>query len=216
MNARPAISALLAASILMLAPGLARPASLEKGLKAGLNFANLRGAFAPVAGFKARLGFVGGGYLALPVNSALAFQTEVLLSKKGAKTGSLSTDPNGNPTGAYNLVVDLTYLEIPVLARISLPATGGIVPSAFAGPSFGIKLGGKVRTDLPGQLDADLGELKAVDVGVAAGAGVRVGRGPVKFLVDARYTTGLSDIYDVNGNLESINSVFSLTTGVSF
>ena len=88
----------------------------------------------------------------------------------------------------------------------------------FLGPSLGFKLSGKARIEPKGLYpDIDLPQLKAFDPGVVVGAGASLGRGPVRGLVDLRYSTGLSGVFKSSpGSLDAINSVFSLMLGVSY
>ena len=84
-------------------------------------------------------------------------------------------------------------------------------PRLFLGPSLGISLGGTFHDSY---FRRDLTDVKAVDLGVTCGVGLRTvfaGRG---VSADLRYTTGFGDLFDVEGNFDLINSVFSLTLGV--
>ena len=88
-------------------------------------------------------------------------------------------------------------------------------PELIAGPALGFKLRARFEPGAPGTGTRDLDNVRAVDVGAALGAGASIGRGPLRLLLEARYTTGFSDLYDLSGNLESINQAFSFMVGVS-
>lgn len=87
------------------------------GVEGGINLANLNGANVNDV-FASRLGFVGGGFLNLPLGPVLAFQPEVLYEQKGGKF-------NGSP-------YQLDYVEVPLLLDISLLGPIGIL----VGPAF--------------------------------------------------------------------------------
>jgi len=200
----------------LFAPAAAGAVSIEKGVKAGVNLASFHGEFADIADPKVKAGFVGGAFVAFGFAPDLAIQVEGLFSMKGAKLTSERTDNAGNSLGEFDTFVNLTYLEVPVLLRGTLLRTAAVQPMYYLGPTIGISLGGKAQSDAPGSRDYDLEELKAVDFGLALGAGAGFKVGGRKVLTELRYTMGLGDIYDLEGNLESINDVFSLTVGFAF
>jgi hypothetical protein len=86
----------------------------------------------------------------------------------------------------------------------------------YLGPTFGLDLSGKYTAETLGIVDEDLEDVKTLDVGLALGAGAGFELGGKKVLAELRWTTGFTDVYDLEGNLESINQVFSLTAGVAF
>jgi hypothetical protein len=91
------------------------------GVEAGFNLANLNGSDANDV-FASRLGFVGGGFLSLPLGPSLAIQPELLYEQKGGKF-------NGNP-------YQVDYLEVPVLLDINFIGPLGVL----AGPSFDVNV----------------------------------------------------------------------------
>jgi hypothetical protein len=205
--------ALLALALLL--PSAAGAMGIEKGVKAGANLASIHGEFADIADPKGRAGFVGGAFVAFGFAPDLAIQVEGLFSMKGAKFVSQRTDEDGNLLGTFDTFENLSYLEVPVLLRGTLLRTAPVQPMYYLGPTVGIRLGGKLEGDVPGLRAQNLTELKAVDFGVALGAGAGFKVGGRKVLTELRYTTGFSDIWDVEDNLESINDVFSLTVGLA-
>lgn len=203
-------------AILLIVPAASRAGTLELGLKVGANYSNFTGDFHDFADTKFRTGFVGGGILAFAFSPALAVQTEGLFTVKGADLGNVQEmDQNGVPTGrTFSATVDLRYIEVPVLLRGTL-LPGPVSPYLYVGPTFGFNLDGRFNTDLPG-LSQDLKDIKPVDYGVAAGGGVRLQVAGMHLLGDLRYTRGLADVYDIPGNLESINSCWTLSAGLIF
>jgi hypothetical protein len=209
---RRAVAALFA--LALLAPAAAGAVSIEKGVKAGVNLASFRGDFADIADPNLKAGFVGGAFVAFGFAPDLAIQVEGLFSMKGAKLPWVRVDLEGNPV--HESSVSLSYLEVPVLLRGTLLRTAAVQPMYYLGPTIGISLGGTFTSDSPAVLDQDLTDLKALDFGFALGAGAGFKLGGRRVLTELRYTTGFGDIYDLEGNLESINQVFSLTAGLAF
>jgi len=214
MPLRSTVVALLALALLV--PAAAGAMTIEKGIKAGVNLADFRGEFADIADTRTRLGFVGGPFVAFGFAPDLAMQVEALYSMKGAKTTSQRTDQDGNVLGTFDTFVDLSYLEVPVLLRGTLLRHAPVQPMYYLGPTFGFSLGGKVRSSASGLPTQDLEHLKAVDFGLALGVGAGFELGGQKVRAEFRYSPGLSDIYDLEGNAESINNVFSFTAGLAF
>jgi hypothetical protein len=208
-----AAAALLA--LVLLSPVTAPAAPVTYGVKAGINFADFRGEFADLADTKVKMGFVGGAFAVYPFAPDLAVQIEALFSMKGAKSVSQGTDESGNPTRKFDDFWSLRYLEVPVLLRGTLLPHAAVQPLYTLGPTLGFSLGGRFETKSP-SLSVDLPHVKPVDFGVAIGAGAGFRLGGRRVVTELRYTTGLSDLYDLADNAESINSVFSLTAGVAF
>ena len=91
----------------------------------------------------------------------------------------------------------LTYLELPVLFRFTIPTQGNVSPSIFAGPSVGIKLRSKGSATSPGfSVEADLENTKGIELGLVFGGGITVGRNDTKIFLDGKYNLGLTNIFD--------------------
>jgi hypothetical protein len=202
--------------VALCSPVVAHGLGIEKGVKLGANLANFRGEFADAANTKGKLGFVGGPFVAFEFAPHLAVQAEALISMKGAKTTTIDVNDAGIEVGSFTSTINVNYLEVPVLLRGTLLSTPRIRPMIYLGPALGFSVGGTVHDPAPGFGDQKLTDLRPVDVGAAFGIGVGAGMGHRRFLADLRYTTGFSDIYDISGNLASINSVFSLMVGIGF
>ena len=194
--------------LLCLALGGATPAMAQEaavGVKAGINSANVKfeGDSANVS-FDRRTGFVGGLFVVVPAKGRVALQAEALFSQKGAKI---------NESGATGKV-ELDYLDIPLLLRVSSPAAP-VSFHVFAGPSFGVRLRAHSTGTFEGQTsDEDISDqVKRGDVGLVAGAGLDFGR----LTIDGRETWGMSDINKENDpELKIKNRVFSVMVGVRF
>jgi len=177
-----------------------------KGLKGGLNFANLHGDDAE--GWDSKIGFCAGGFITYSINGMFAIQPEVLFTMKGAK----DEEEWGGETLKYT--ISLNYLEIPVLAKLSMSSQGSVVPSLFVGPYLAIKLTGKAKVEYAGESEEeDIEDLKATDFGLVFGGGVDFALGSSKVTVDARYTLGLTTIDASEWEADVKNGVFSLMVG---
>ncbi|GAB3692699.1 hypothetical protein GCM10027592_11890 [Spirosoma flavus] len=143
---------------------------------------------------------------------------DVLYSQRG-------TDYND---GRIKFKQRVNYLEIPVLARYFLTLEGNFRPNVFIGPSLGIKLNAK---RLDGQYLSGTGpvinsdnssDFNDLDLGASGGFQLNWGTGNRQhFLIDARYTLGLSNVQsnlpNIWGNRSPLqNSTFTLALGYSF
>lgn len=178
------IVVMLGVTLMAIAPVSAK---IENGVKLGLNFASLSGS--DDTGFESRTGFLIGYYLAFEIAPNLAVQTELLYSQKGA-------------TGDYynNLDVKFTmnYLEIPILLRYTFSAPDGAGPFLVFGPSLALNNKGEVSytNSLDETIWKDMSNQKTVDIGLVMGGGISVNSGSRKIFLDARYTYGLSNVFD--------------------
>ncbi len=181
-----------------------------KGLKGGLNFANLRGDDVEDLDLNSKMGFCAGGFITYSINDMLAIQPEILFTMKGTK----QEEELWGET--FKQTISLNYLEIPVLAKLSIPGQGSFVPNLFIGPYLAIKLTGKVKVEYAGESEEeDIEDLKGTDFGLVFGGGVDFALGSSKVTVDARYTLGLTTIDASEWEADIKNGVFSLMVGYS-
>ena len=179
---------------------------MEYGVKGGINISNLKleSEGTSITG-DGRAGFLFGFWVAKDFNPRAGIQVEALFSKKGGEFGEGVLD-------IEDASFSLTYIEIPALARVNFPVAPAIV-RVLAGPTFAfhvnesIKFGGE-------ELDADQIDLKTFEMGFALGGAVEF----KKFVVDARYTWGLTDINgsDDEGEPTAKNGTISISFGYRF
>lgn len=173
------------------------------GVIIGANFANIEFTGSDEPNWDRRLGLVGGVFVTMPLGSSFSVQPEVLYSQKGAKAKE----------GGDELTLELDYLDIPVLARVTAGGPTGLV--LFGGPSFGFKLRARSKVDVEGtKEETDIGnDVETFDLGLVIGAGVQ----SRSVLFDARYQWGLSNINkDEFDATEVKNRVFSVLLGFRF
>jgi len=177
------------------------------GVKAGVNFANLDFSGEDVdVSFDQRMGLVAGAFVLVPMSETFGFQIEGLYSQKGAKTEE----------GDFEQRTELDWFDVPVLARYTIPSSTNTSFHLFAGPSFAFKLGAKSIFEFEGEGEEEEDiedEVKGFDFGIVFGAGIEFG----KFVIDARYTHGLTDLNDVEDEIVEVKTrVFAIMAGFRF
>ena len=152
------------------------------GVKGGINFTNFYAN--DVGDQNIKTGFNVGLFAELAVGEQFSIQPEVLLSTKGNRT-----DYSGVLGLEQEVKFGLTYIEIPVLAKVTL----GEILNLHVGPYAGYLIGANVSTD--GDLGAEYEDLdrdnfKTWDYGLAAGIGVDLDL----VTIGARYNLGLAKV----------------------
>jgi outer membrane protein with beta-barrel domain len=155
-------------------------------------------------------GFEAGGFVTTPITKHLALQPEVLFVQKGVKL-----DQTDNVT---TVTIKVNYVEVPLLLRIGrttgTESSGGFV---LVGPSVGIRSSVSAQTDFGGTsrpLNVDA-VYRQLDLGLVLASGVEIHR----FVIEVRYTVGVSDIVDAKSypHRDSIkNRVLALMAGFKF
>lgn len=204
----------LAAVIAVAAPVTLEAQDVTIGVKGGLNSADLSISEDPVSiNTDSRTGFVGGLFAQFNLGDVIAIRPEGLFSQKGASATEEGVD----------IELQLDYIELPVLALARIPTGGMVRPVLFAGPviSFettcgveGSEGGISISADCDA-VDDDPILTKGTDFGVAFGGGLEIESGNLLFLLDGRYTLGLTDINDVASAPETFkNRAWSFMGGV--
>lgn len=211
-----AIVLLLSISSLASAQGLT-----GYGVKAGLNLANISEDWSDDwdgVDKKMRMGFCVGGFVTYSINEMFAVQPEALYTMKGAKWESSDE--------GWNDEEKLTYLEIPVLAKITIPTQGNIAPNLFVGPALGILLSAKYHEEWDSEShEHDIkDEMKSTEFALVLGAGAEIGMPHSAITIDGRYTLGLTNTCEPYTDPETgeetecdeKNGVISFIVGYSF
>jgi hypothetical protein len=180
--------------------------SARFGLITGINLATVSGSDANVQN---RTGFMAGGLVVIPIAHNLALQPEVLFATKGAKSSDATI------TGAAKL----SYVEVPVVLRLDIPASGGVKPFAYAGPAFSLETSCDVEGRAQG-LTVSLScndairqfttpgsvSLRAGDVGGLVGGGVAFDVGGRVLTIGARYELGFISVMSNDGSKNRVLS----------
>jgi hypothetical protein len=153
-----------------------------KGLKVGLNMANLTGS--DVKNTKIKMGFIGGGFITYSFSDLFAIEPEVLFVMKGAKSDVT------NPVTLVKTTesLKLNYIEIPVLLKVLLAGGGNVKPNFYIGPAVDFLMSAKFNT-------TDVKDsFKSTNICLVGGVGADFLMGSNKLTVDVRYTAGMGTI----------------------
>lgn len=191
----------------------AAPSTSEVGIIVGMNLSKLTGDVD--VPWKTKGGVMAGFTLTLPLTSFFAIQPGLFYSQKGAQLKEEFTE------GTVRTAMRLSYLDIPLVARLALPLGPdiGFRPYVLGGASYSLKLSATLRTDLIDYYETPLEEgkvegLKGGGTNLVFGGGfdylTRYGR----FLFEARYSKSLQSIS--NEGIDLRLSVLSLIVGFSF
>jgi hypothetical protein len=198
MNKLPYVLS-LAVIILLGSNTFAQEKIWSIGPEAGLNYSKF-GKDINQSDFKP--GVVAGVFLTYSIINTFGITGKFLYSVKG--------DQLGNQKNHFK------YFEFPLIGRFFLNKEGWFRPNVFVGPSFALLRGVTIEQD--GE-KMELKEYKDVfntfDVGITGGLGLNFQIAKhTRFLVDARYTYGLTDITIDPGVV--INQCVAVTGGFSF
>ncbi|WP_372645764.1 porin family protein [Ancylomarina sp.] len=191
----------IVACVFMATYGFAQ--DLKFGAKAGLNLSTLVGDDVANADMKAGLYF--GGFLNTPLNDRLSFQPELLYSRQGWKIDAEDAD----------LTIKTSYINIPLLLKMSLGAAGKV--HVYAGPQLGFLVKAEVKAEL--DKSSETGDIKDqtndFDFSLNIGFSVDISE---LLALDFRYNRGLSKVPDsdvIDGG-KAYNSVIQLGASYSF
>ncbi len=164
------------------------------GAQVGYSRADLGGPDAE--GIRARQGALTGVYLAAPLGRSLFLRPELLFALKGGRTEVTLEDGS-----TATLDIDLAYIEVPLLARVTFPI-GRVRPVLFGGPATGFQIGCDLQVILATETvrsscgEAGVAIFRTWDYGLVAGGGVEFGWAQSALSLEARYTAGVRSIVD--------------------
>ncbi len=132
----------------------------------------------------AKFGLAGGGFVQFAFNEGFSLQPEMLFVMKGV---NLDLANNAGTASAK-----VNYLELPLFVRFDRTLNDTLRGFVMAGPSFAVKVGtGGTLDGVQGTSDFDIDPaIGSRDFGLAFAGGLEW----QKFLVEARYVLGLTDI----------------------
>ena len=149
-----------------------------------------------------------GLFLNYAVNEIFSVQPELLFVMKGTKHEQLE-----------NTAYHLTYFEVPLLVKLSLPTDAAFVPHAFVGPSFNFLMD---ATEEYINFENDVKDyFNSLDYGMVVGTGIDYMIGKGRLLLDFRYTFSLTNILEEEENedddeLKNSGIVFMAGYGYTF
>ena len=167
-------------------------------------------------------------------NSVLSFQPELRWIRKGGATGPItfSTGPDSFTFPSMEWAVN--YLDVPLLARVDIPASGFVRPYLLAGSGLALKVGGRVRgggiVTLPiaalryarifeGLVHSGrdvIDGFQDIDLDATFGVGCGIGRGANRVTLEARWIEGLLDPSPDGSNLSAHNRALTATLGYAW
>lgn len=232
----PAVAGTVLAGAIAMAGAtpLAAQASFGGGIgfRGGVNLTDWIGDDAEEGERTTRLNF--GATFQLLEIGPVSIVPEVYYARKGGEQDT-TFSVNGQPV-AFSPTFDLSYVEVPVLARVRLPRFGGdrFFPYVQGGPAFAWNLDCEVDfresagDGVPAQEGCGLlaggealeEEIRDYETGFVVGAGLDIevipGFGALN--LDARLTQGLSRVIETDGGeeIDIRNRAFSLMLGYSF
>jgi hypothetical protein len=196
-------------------PATARALPIEAGVRAGVDVASLNfdGPFSELLETKSKLGPTAGVWVAWSLAPTLAVETGLDWRMKGAQTRDETPYLFPRGDGRARLFWDHRYLEVPVLVRWSMPATGPIRATLAGGPAFAFRVAAELRPEGDDDNTIDQTDaLNPVDFGVQAGLGLTLGPAG-RWRVDLRYTHGTDDAYDDDRQDGGRHRAFAATLG---
>jgi hypothetical protein len=214
----PVFLGLLLALVPLTAQAQEEPGAFYIGLQGGLNQTTLEGETVTSSSSQSNVHL--GGFFAYNVNEVFSVQLGASYHERGAD--GVTAEGGPNVTDALDLndaTVDLEYVEIPVLFKLTAPIEVVNV-RGFAGPGLNLMTSAEIngRDSLPLQSNADVdSRFHFYDAFGILGGEIGIPLpGPVdEFAIDGRYQFGLFDI-DVNEDYDIKNQGFTGTASVRF
>ncbi|HEY2954505.1 MAG TPA: porin family protein [Candidatus Eisenbacteria bacterium] len=199
---------LLASAVALGFASTAAPAAAAAlagyGFRSGTAIARFHGEYGDLIDSESRVGFTGGLVARFKLSPLLSVQPEIGWVSKG--------DEGDLPGLHYEHRLD--YLEIPVLLRLGLPTGPSVEPFLLAGPGLGIRTGSGVKLESRTSPSApaatgvqpaiiyervgtfDGPRFRSQEWSAIGGAGLALGRGPLRIVLDTRYALGLTGILE--------------------
>ena len=166
------------------------------GIKIGYNHSTIAGKNLPGKTVSGIPGFNIGGYYSYRFNDRYSLKQELLLTTKGFVI---------NTVGDINLYNIFIYLELPVLAQITLKPHNKLKPVIYCGPTISKKI---VTLNFVGIVE----DVRKVDYGLIVGAGIEYW----KLSLDLRFNRSLID-FDLSDQKNVLkNQSVSVLAGFSF
>lgn len=205
------LTVIAALTALALSAGPALGQVPDIGALVGVTFATLGGDSVSDAEYKT--GLAAGVNISFDVAPGFAIRPELNYLQMGAEV----SDPDF--TGSLGL----DYIQIPLLAVLSIPNPVGPRPYFFAGPAVAFEAGCTLEASGGGvtvSVDcddpaADVLERKTVLWGLQGGAGLGFALGLGEATVDVRYHLGLTSIDDSGADADVKNRAFAVMLGYS-
>ncbi|MFN8176391.1 MAG: outer membrane beta-barrel protein [bacterium] len=177
------------------------------GVKGGMNLSNLSVDPQDLADTGSLKSYAAGGWCGIPLTPRWTLLTEALYSVKG----------DAESSGGYTASTHVTYLDVPVLAKMAFRRDATARPSLFLGPLMAFNLA--AHSTLTGNgtnVDLDVkDQVRSLDLGVVVGGGVDFPVGGRTYGVELRYSKGLSNAAGESANGTAHNDVIAVLGSIS-
>lgn len=135
-----------------------------------------------------KLGVALGGFASIRLHERVSLQPELLYATKGT-----DAELDGQPVST----VRMSYVEIPVLARVLILPRARMQPYALLGPALGLLLGAEVEGAVSGNITDLTDDTRLFDLGLTMGVGAAWALSSMgSFTLEARYNLGLISVDD--------------------
>lgn len=165
-----------------------------------------------------RIGLSGGLGVSLAITPWFAIRPELLFTQKGM---SAYDDDYKNGLRPY-YIFETDYLELPLLFSFTAPTKGALRGNFYFGGYGAYSTHNSMKTQLRNPITEQvvmenrtgIEDFIPAEAGACLGGGFGIDIGGVMALVDARYTHGLTEIYD--GSDVILNRTLTVTVGIAF
>ena len=162
-----------------------------------------------------RQGAITGVYLHLPIAPMLSVRPELLFSLRGGQTLALVS----GSSDIADVDIELAYLELPLLARLSLPR-GRVRPAIFGGPSLALQIGCDLRIAVGADTTRftcgqdEVSQVREWDFAWVAGGALELHYPRTTLSLQGRYTAGFRSIFE--GTVDLRNRGVAVLFGLTF
>lgn len=185
-----------------------RRRDLAVGIRTGVSFARFIGSDAPSTVFEhSEKPFITVGITGLVgVHEWLSIQPELLFMSKGRRSSL-----NGAPDGTFHN----DYVEIPILARVTVPITEQVVSYALAGPALGFLLRFQLKSEIDGSIADRTDQAKRLDLSGIVGLGIQVAlTGAHGLVLEGRYDRSFTRFLKTEDDIK--NRAFAFIIGYQY
>jgi len=172
------------------------------GLKGGMNISDMSTDPAGLEDSDQLHSFAIGAWYGLPLNQRFTFQPEMFYSVKGDAASE----------GGYTTSTKVSYLDVPVLAKMAFMHDASVRPSLFAGPSMALNLSAKSKFEGEGSdIEVDVkDQLNTFDLGFVVGGGVDIPWSGRSVGLELRYSKGITNAAGDEANGDAHNNVLAV------
>jgi hypothetical protein len=177
------------------------------GLKGGMSISNMSvdpQEFEEGGSLKS---FAIGGWWGMPLNRRFTLQTEAIYSVKGDQ----------ETEGGYTTSTHMSYIDVPVLAKVGFLHGSTTQPLLFLGPSLSLNVSANSKLEGEGSdIDVDVkDQVRPIDFGLVVGGGLDFLLGARTCGVEVRYSHGLSNAAGDEANGTAHNSVLAVMGSIA-